>query len=209
MSDHEWDVYEKLDDIGVVEVDSDGNILKCNAAFSELFEDAPMHLVGKSVIDLTSPEDRGKARKNLQWLFEGTVESIKHQKHYALGQRRMLQTFYHPTPVPHLLSFVYESEDQSLQIRVRELEQLHLETLRVLTNKTSEVNVTMNDASQHASADRGGRASVSSGLSGNAVIAIFLAVALVLTAAVTMFFGGQSTIQYDGEGGTKVQIEGQ
>ncbi len=68
--------------VGSVIVGMDKRFIRCNQAFCEFIGYAQSELIGKSIADITYPEDREIGMEALASLVEGTIESARFQKRY-------------------------------------------------------------------------------------------------------------------------------
>ena len=202
----DWDIYDRLQHIGVAHVGSDYRIIKCNACFASYFDQDALHMAGRSVIDITSPEDRDRARTNFDALASGASKHICHTKRYTRDSgatfSRMLET--QSLDDKSLLSFVYEWDDGSQELRIQQLQTLLTEALTVIGGRG--MTVTVNDNSQRVKNSGSGNISQTQGLSQTSLLAFFAMVALVMLGAMLYLMGGSASIQ---RGDTNIQLDSQ
>lgn len=68
--------------VGLVNTTDDGHLLNVNPCFSELLGYSRQELVGKTVAEITHPDDRHRIAPALQRLFAGDVTSFFQEKRY-------------------------------------------------------------------------------------------------------------------------------
>ena len=155
-------VLQKVRIVGIAYVDLDGQILRCNEEFGRIQGDDPTHLTGRNVIDLTSPEDRDRARVNLKNLAEGSTEYVIHEKAYVnrSGETVHCRCQFIRTG-DHITSFVYEfNPTDSHTDRIRQLEKYIGELLEIISRSNGiNLKVTGTDNSVNANADNQSQAS--------------------------------------------------
>lgn len=179
-----WRIFDALDDIGIAKVGQDANILKCNAAFANIFGDDPIHLCGKNVIDITAPLHKEKEINNINQLFNKNVTNIKHIKQYQKSDGTCVEKKIHTFAiyddkenVSYLLSFVYSpiKEKTNESKRIHELETMLCKVLSLL-DKEPNIEVIMNNQTQTVNADNNSNASIntstSNGLSSKHIVII-------------------------------------
>jgi PAS domain S-box-containing protein len=69
--------------IGSALVGMDKCMIKCNEAFCQLFGYTEEELIGKTIADLTYPQDRDLGMKDLKRLVKGEIQSVLVQKRYV------------------------------------------------------------------------------------------------------------------------------
>lgn len=196
-------ILENVRILGIANVDFDGVILWCNEEFARLQSDAPIHLVGKNVIQLTAADDRERARVNLANLGNGKVEYVIHEKRYAsrageLVNCRCQFLAVRDVPDPYILSLVYEWDPATPYIeRINQLEQL-LGEFVARSQKSSGVKISMtgNDNSQNATANNQSQATISNTTTNStvkvaiiSVVAVIAVFAIAVAAAIFVYVG--------------------
>lgn len=163
MSNSSWKILNKVKIIGIANVDFDGRILRCNEEFGRIQGDDPTHLVGRNVIELTSPEDRERARANLDNLSTGKVEYVIHEKTYVnrSGDSVNCRCQFLRTS-EYITSFIYEFDPHDSHVeRIRQLEE-YIGKLLEVVSKTNGINMNIGDNnSTNVSADNQSQANVS------------------------------------------------
>lgn len=151
-----WPVYDKLKDIGVCWVKSDGAIMRCNPTFAGYFGYDRIHAEKLTIYQLTSMSDQKMTADSFTGINAGVVEEIHCVKKYQHPNGSVFEKTLHAIALPDgsLMSFVYDTkEDKDSQ------QKLLLELLRVISKPDRgdiTVNVQGNDNSRTATADRGG-----------------------------------------------------
>lgn len=158
---------KRCDLVGFAYLDYDGVILECNEKFANIQGDAPIHVSGKNVIDITSPEDRQRTVVNLQRLKSGEVDSVQHDKRYLARSGKTVNCRSQLVAVregndAYILSVAYEYDPKDSEAkRIAVLEDYVAKLLEVISRSQGiSFNVSGNDNSQNATANNQSQATV-------------------------------------------------
>lgn len=218
-----WTILDRLEGIGVAELNTDGTVLRCNNDYARTLHSSPVSVVGKNLIDLTCHSDRDKLRNFLIAMQSGEINQIRHHKHFIRESGDTVRCFSLIMVVVsgcrkkgnYLLDWSYElGENESDSERVEKLELLLTEVLKIVSNSQG-TNVTIkNEVNDNDSvtttnhADRGSTLSIGSGNSiSPAVVAVVVAVCLCAGVVVALAVNGSFSFERDGsEGRTKIEV---
>jgi PAS domain S-box-containing protein len=209
-----WRILDRLPDIGVASLTTDGKILRCNDAFGVILCDDKLHLTGQNIIKLTVPEDRARVRTSLISLNAEEVGHVKLDKRYVLKEGgsvccRVTKLLIKSKGKPNVvLVFIYEMEtSDSGTDRIRKLESLLEKTLAIVqrSNKAgTTIQMVNRDNSQKVSADRGGHAILQNQNSKSVMIAVIIMLGIVVIGTLALVFGGGVSFRH---GEIEVEID--
>jgi PAS domain S-box-containing protein len=69
--------------VGIVFVDLDNKFFRCNAAFCNFVGYSEAELIGKTIAEITHPEDLRLGMKEMKWMVDGELASFSLQKRYV------------------------------------------------------------------------------------------------------------------------------
>lgn len=134
-----------VDSVAICEVDQTYTIVWCNQRFARDLGDDVLHVVGKTVFDITSPEDKPRTIKNFEALLSRRVVKIQQDKHYVDRRDRVLVrhldcvAVWCPNPKDdYMISFLTvkpTEEDEATSQEIENLKSLLSESLWALSNQ--------------------------------------------------------------------------
>lgn len=194
-----WDVADRLNNTGICRIDRDGTIERCNVALASLLGRDTTTLVGESILELTSKDDKAETKKRFDAMKSGETDHVSTEKFFVRpGGERVLA---------HIESLAYRAETGELDFILSVASPLHevagddkiaeleksLQDMRMIVQTLSN-GVTVNmTGGNSVNADNGSTASQDNSTtnSGKVMIAGLAGMGLVLVAFLVLVLGGK------------------